>query len=277
VVLPLSRLDDHLVGLSNYYTFRFRPLINGEGDPRALLGALARDLVGQTHRITLTGVPDEDGSASLLESVFHAAGWTVLREQCDWNHVLPVRGRSWDQYYASLPGRLRGTIERKVKRLDCQVLDHFDKQVWADYVSIYAESWKPEEGSSEFLRDFALAESQRGNLRLGIARTQGEAVAAQVWTVEDGTAFIHKLAYRSSAAKLSPGSVLSAAMFRYAIDTDKVDLIDYGIGDDTYKHDWMEEVRPRYRLDMFRPGSPRNWISIARSRLARLAGKGQRG
>ncbi len=277
VVLPLSKLDDHLVGLSNYYTFRFRPLISGDGDTRSLLEALARDLADHTHRITLTGVPDEDGSATLLSDVFRGAGWTVSREQCDWNHVLPVRGRSYDDYFVSLPGQLRSTITRKAKKLDCQVLDRFDEEAWAHYVSIYNESWKPEEGSIEFLRQFAVSEGEQGRLRIGIASAQGEAVAAQVWTVEGGTAFIHKLAYRSSASQLSPGSVLSAAMFRHALDRDQVDLVDYGIGDDPYKRDWMEEIRPRYRLDMFRSGSPRNWITLARSRLARLAGKGQHG
>lgn len=278
VVLPLSRSNDQLVGLSNYYTFRYRPLISSNSaDPGSLLTALARDLAERTHRITLTSVPDEDGSATLLEQVFADAGWTVLREQCDFNHVLRLGGRSWDEYLAGLPGKLRSTIKRKASKLQCRILDRFDEVFWAQYVSIYNESWKPEEGSIDFLRQFAEAEGDDGRLRMGVAYAEGMPVAAQVWTVEGGTAFIHKLAYRDSARALSPGTILSAEMFRRAIDTDKVELIDYGIGDDPYKHDWMEEMRPRYRLDMFRSGSPRNWITLAKSGLARLAGKGQRG
>jgi hypothetical protein len=278
VVLPLSKMSDHLVGLSNYYTFRYRPIIaSDQTDARALLEALARDLAERTHRITLTSVPDEDGSATLLEEAFHGAGWTVLREQCDTNHILRSQGRSWEQYHAGLPGKLRSTIKRKSGKLQCRVLDRFDEVFWAQYVSIYRESWKPEEGSVEFLREFAEAEGEQGRLRMGVAYAEGVPVAAQVWTVEGGTAFIHKLAYRHSASALSPGTVLSAAMFERALDLDRVDLIDYGIGDDPYKRDWMEEVRPRFRLDMFRSGSPRNWIALAKSGLARLAGKGQHG
>jgi len=279
VVLPLSRSDDQLVGLSNYYTFRYRPLIaSGEGgDPRELLDALARNLADRTHRITLTSVPDEDGSATLLEKVFQNAGWTVLREQCDWNHILRVRGRNWEDYRSRLPGKLRSTIKRKAGKLQCRILDRFDEVFWAQYDSIYRESWKPEEGSIAFLRQFAEAEGEAGRLRMGVAYAEGVPVASQIWTVEGGTAFIHKLAYRASASAMSPGTVLSAAMFERAFDTDRVDLIDYGIGDDSYKRDWMEEVRPRYRLDMFRPGSPRNWIALAKSSLARLAGKSQHG
>ena len=276
VVLPLTKAEDHLVGLANYYTFRFRPLITASSDGTALLDALARDLAAKTHRITLTSVPDEDGSATLLENAFRNAGWLVLREHCDSNHVLPIRGRSWDAYLADRPGRLRTTLKRKSKKLDCRILDRFDDQVWQAYEGIYDESWKPEEGSVEFLRSFAEREGAAGRLRLGMAYADGEPVAAQVWTVEAGTAFIHKLAYRTSAKAMSPGSVLSAALFRHVIDTDKVDLVDYGTGDDAYKKDWMEEVRPRYRLDMFRPNSPKNWVMLAKTGLQRLAGHSKR-
>jgi hypothetical protein len=277
-VLPLSRASDQLVGLSNYYTFRYRPLISAcENGARELMDALARDLADRTHRITLNSVPDEDGSASLLEQAFQGAGWTVLREQSDTNHILRVGGRSWQEYHACLPGKLRSTIKRKSRNVQCRIIPRFDEVVWAQYVSIYKDSWKPEEGSLPFLRQFAETEGREGRLRMGVAYAEGVPVASQIWTVEGGTAFIHKLAYRESAKAMSPGTVLSAAMFERALDTDRVELIDYGIGDEAYKHDWMEEVRPRYRLDMVRPGSPRNWIKLAKSGLARLAGKGAHG
>jgi len=241
-----------------------------------LLEALARDLAEKTHRISLTGVPDEDGSATLLETAFGNAGWLVVREQSDSNHVLPVRGRTWDEYFTDRPGQLRSTIKRKGKKLDCRITQAFDEETWKAYEGIYDESWKPEEGSARFLHSFAQREGAAGRLRLGMAYADGVPVAAQVWTVEAGTAFIHKLAYRADAKALSPGSVLSAALFRHVIETDKVDLVDYGTGDDAYKRDWTEEVRPRFRLDMFRPQSPKNWFTLAKTSLQRLAGRGKR-
>lgn len=276
-VLPLARTRDHLESLANWYTFRFRPLVSAECDPRPLFDALARDLASRTHRLVLNGVPDEDGSATLLETAFRGAGWTVVREQCDINHVLAVGGRSWEEYFAQRPGQLRSTVTRKARKLDCRIYRQFDAQIWQAYEDIYAESWKPAEGSLQFLRDFAGAEGALGHLRLGVASAGERAVAAQLWTVEGGTAFIHKLAYRPSAGQLSPGSVLSAAMFRHVIEQDHVHMIDYGTGDDPYKHDWMEEARPRYRLEIFRPRSPRNWIALAKPGLRRLAGIGWRG
>lgn len=275
VMLPLSRGEGQLTGLSNWYTFRLRPLILGEGDPRPLLRALASDLANHAHRITLDLVPDEDGSATLLEAAFREAGWAVSREQSDSNHVLVLRGRSWEEYLAQRPGQLRSTIRRKAKRLDCRIVEHFDADLWAAYEAVYRQSWKPQEGSMDFLRAFALAEGAAGRLRMGIALSGGEPVAAQVWTVEGATAFIHKLAYREQARALSPGSVLSAAMFRHVIERDRVEMIDYGTGDDAYKRDWMEEVRPRYRLRFLRPNVPRNWLALGKLGLQRLAATGK--
>ena len=276
-VLPLQQGNGHLSGLANWYNFLFRPVVSGGARADDLLVSLARDLANRAHRITLSGLPDEDGSATLVENAFRHAGWIVSREECDTNHVLHVGGRSYEEYLASRPGQLRTTLKRKTRKVEARVLTRFDADVWADYEAIYQESWKPEEGSPQFLRVFAEQEGAAGRLRLGIAHAEGEAVAAQMWTVEGNTAFIHKLAHRESAKPLSPGSVLSAALFRHVIDVDGVDLVDFGTGNDGYKRDWMEEVRPRYRLDMFRPGSPRNWIALAKSGLARLAGKGQHG
>jgi len=267
-VLPLQDGRGHLHALSNWYTFRYRPLASGSD---ALLRALAEDLAGKARRVTLSGVPDEDLSAKRLETAFRAAGWRVRRTTCDTNHILPVSGRSYAEYLASRPGKLRTTLKRKAGKLETRVLDRFDEDVWHAYETIYSESWKPEEGSPAFLRAFAEAEGAAGRLRLGIALAEGKPVAAQMWTVEHGTAWIHKLAHREAARPLSPGSVLSAALFRHVIDVDKVGLVDFGTGDDSYKRDWMEIVRPRYRLDMIRPWSPRNWPLLARDALRKGA------
>ena len=98
-------------------------------------------------------------------------------------------------------------------------------------------------------------------------------MAAQFWTVEAGTAWIHKLAHTEASKPLSPGTTLSAALFEQVIDRDKVTLIDFGTGDDPYKRDWMEDIRPRYRLEMYRPLWPGNWPAIARAAVRRLVSR----
>lgn len=273
-VLPLMRQQRGLVALANWYSFRVVPLVTGDGDAAGLLTELARDLAGKAPRITLAPLADENGEASLIEAAFRKAGWTVFRNQCDLNHVLPVGGRSFAEYLATRPGPLRTTLNRKAGKVSIAIERHFSPESWAAYEAVYAQSWKPGEGSPAFLRAFAEAEGAAGRLRLGLAFADGQPVAAQFWTVEHGTAFIHKLAHTEASKPLSPGTTLSAALFEEVIDRDRVDLVDFGTGNDTYKRDWMEQVRPRFVLEMYRPLWPGNWPRIARAALRRLMGRG---
>jgi CelD/BcsL family acetyltransferase involved in cellulose biosynthesis len=89
-------------------------------------------------------------------------------------------------------------------------------------------------------------------------------VAAQCWTVENSVAYIHKLAHFESHKALSPGTTLSAALFKHVIDVDQVRLVDFGTGDQGYKADWMEATRPRYRIDCLNPARPRTWAPLAK-------------
>ena len=267
VLLPLQREEHQLASLANWFSFTWRPL----GDDPALLAALARDLRRQTHRVGVAPLPDEDGSATALEIAFRDAGWLVVREVCDENHVLPVAGRSFAEYWATRPGKMRTTLKRKARKVEITILTHFDEAAWAEYRAVYESSWKPQEERADLLEAFARAEGAAGRIRLGIARAAGEPVAAQFWTVENGTAYIHKLAHIEAAKPLSAGTTLSAALFEHAIDIDGVELVDFGTGSDGYKRDWMEANRPRYRLTCLDWRNPRAWSAIAKARFRHLA------
>jgi CelD/BcsL family acetyltransferase involved in cellulose biosynthesis len=273
-VLPLLRNSRDIVALANWYNFTVSPIFTAGAERAALLTALARDLAGQAPSIVLAPLPDEHGQTTLLETVFRAAGWAVWREQCDINHVLQVHGRSFDKYMAARPGPLRTTLKRKGGKVSVTIESAFSAESWAAYEAIYTQSWKPEEGSPAFLRAFAEAEGAAGRLRLAIARAEGEPVAAQFWTVENRTAYIHKLAHTEASKPLSPGTTLSAALFERVIDVDRVETVDFGTGDNLYKRDWMEEIRPRYRLTMVRPGWPGNWPRIAKAALRHMLKRG---
>lgn len=273
-ILPLCRTSNGLGSLANWYTFRWRPVLDGYGE--RLLPPVASALAQRTKRISLHGVPDADASA--LTHAFRGAGWFVEQHECDTNHFAEIDGRSFDAFLAARPGVLRSTIRRKSGPLQTRVLTRFDPASWQEYEEIYRQSWKPDEGSPEFLQAFAVEEGRAGRLRLGLAYTADRPVAAQMWTVEAGTALIHKLAHRDDATTLSPGTVLSAAMFRHVIDTDKVSTIDFGTGDDGYKADWMESRRSRHHLDLLWPTAPANWPvigkALVRRMLARRANRG---
>ncbi len=267
--LALTESDGRITPLRNWYSFTWRELAPAGPQGDRLLEAIARQLKTRGWRVTLEPVPGEDGSADRLARAFTAAGWRVSVEPCDSNHVLPVGGRSFAEYWETRPGTLRTTLKRKGKKVETQILTHFDAKAWAEYEAIYAASWKPAEDQPAMLRAFAQAEGAAGRLRLGIARAEGIAVAAQCWTVENSIAYIHKLAHLESHRNLSAGTTLSAALFAHVIDIDRVSLVDFGTGGQAYKADWMEAVRPRYRIDCLDAGQPQSWAPLAKRLLRR--------
>ena len=212
--------------------------------------------------------------APLVEGL-RRAGWLASAEPAAGNWVARTDGQDFETYWARRPGKLRTTVQRKMKNgvLDIEIHGQFDANAWAAYESVYRASWKPQEGSFPFLRGLAEQEGAAGSLRLGIARKAGRPVAAQLWTIENGEATIHKLAYAEDAKALSPGTVLGWAMFRHAIDEDRVRLIDYGTGDDPYKRDWMDERRQLWRILAYNPLSLRGLGGAARRSASRLVGR----
>jgi CelD/BcsL family acetyltransferase involved in cellulose biosynthesis len=240
--------------LASWYSLKFGPVFTatpGDRTAVALLTAIARRAGKRLTSIRLSPMTLEN--TDLLSRAFRRAHWSATATETSCNWTVDVTGQSFADYWAARPGELRSTVKRKGAKADLAItiLDHFDEDAWADYESVYADSWKPEEGSNRFLRAMAEYEGAAGNLRLGIGRIDGNPVAAQLWTTENGVAIIHKLAHRDSAAEFSPGSLMSAAMFERAIDVDKVHLIDFGTGDDRYKRDWMDTRAPLFTLTLF--------------------------
>jgi Acetyltransferase (GNAT) domain len=270
-VLALTGTKGRLSPLRNWYSFTWRALApEGEAGDQ-MLGEIANQLKTRAHRVTLEPVPEEDSSATRLSDAFRKAGWRVEVTQCDTNHVLYVEGRSFEEYWIMRPGRLRTTLKRKAKKVDTQIVSQFNAEIWSVFEGVYKSSWKPEEDQPAMLREFAEQEGNAGRLRLGVARDGDMPVAAQFWTVENGTAYIHKLAHLECANKLSAGTTLSAALFKHAIDQDCVEIVDFGTGTQSYKADWMEATRPRYRIDCFNLSSARAWLDLARLTARRLA------
>jgi hypothetical protein len=168
---------------------------------------------------------------------------------------------------------LRSTVQRKAKKalVALEITHEFENAKWDEFEAVYEQSWKPTESHPDFLREWACDEAGAGRLRLGIARIDGNAVAAQFWTVDHGVAYIHKLAHVAGHDALSPGTLLTHELFRHAFDQDHVIRIDFGTGDDGYKRDWMEESAPLMTIRAWDLAQPSSWLSYARFMVSRLA------
>ena len=257
--------------LSNWYCLRFGPVIEGKASDAAL-DSLADGLRrGGVKSLSLSPLGQNDP----LPAALKRQGWITRHGPANVNWRIRTAGQNFEQYWAARPSQLRNTAKRRAKTagLETRIHDRFDAAAWADYETVYDNSWKPAEGSPALMRKLAEAEGAAGTLRLGLAYRDGAPVAAQLWTVEHGVATIHKLAYRHDAKHYSPGTVLSVEMFRRAIDEDKVGTIDFGIGDDPYKADWMDEPAPLYGLDAYDGRSIGGLIALVRAAVAKLVRK----
>ncbi len=250
-----------------WYSLRVGVIGDAQSDVMTAIAAALRD--GGIGTLELAPLEDPEP----LSEAFQAAGWSVRLTPKTGNWRIDTEGMDFDSYWASRPSQLRNTHKRRAKAVDLEIEihDRFSDAAWSDYESVYRTSWKPEEGSFPFLRALAEQEGAAGTLRLGIAKADGVPVAAQFWLVENGEATIHKLAYAESAKAMSPGTILGMAMFRQAIDRDRVEAIDYGTGDEPYKADWMEEKRILWRITAYNPRTLKGLIGAARAKASALA------
>ncbi len=278
-ILPLVQEHDRLSSLANYYSFSYAPIFSGADEPDVqmqLLTRIAADLRRSHGRISLYPlIDDNDDMPALLRRAFTQAGWIALLTAAGSNHIADMNGRSFAAYWKARPGAVRSSVRRKGKsaRYHHEIHRTLNETLWSAYLDVYEASWKEPETFPDMVRAIAEEAAVRGALRLGITRDGARAVAAQLWTIEGGTACIHKIAHDTNEDTHSPGTLLSHHMFAHMIDIERVSRIDYGTGDNAYKRDWMERARPMLRLDCFNPSSPLQWLPALKTRISQLVGR----
>jgi hypothetical protein len=252
-----------LLAASNYYTSLFRPIHHSSSEQlQENLAELLRFMLAERPRwssIDFHPMALDSLEYLALEQACHTAGMALQRYFCFGNWYLTLTGRSYCEYFDSLPSRLKNTLQKKIrqseKRKDLsirllQTAGELDLAM-ADYAQVYQSSWKQAEAHPLFIQGLMRTCARQGSLRLGIAYVQGQAVAAQLWIVHGQVASIYKLAYDDRYAALSIGSILTAHMMQHVIEIDHVSEVDYLTGDDAYKQDWMSARRERWGIVAF--------------------------
>lgn len=278
-----------LEGLSNYYTSLYGIVAAHDAVQRkAALTALFHAIAAERPRwssINLRPLDNESQDYHDCIAALKQNGFIVQPYFCFGNWILDLGGRSFDEYFQSLPSQVRNTVQRKEKQLlkkpavelrivtDPVDVDHAMDQ----YEIVYRSSWKEPEPYPGFMRGLVRESAARGWLRLGLVTIEGQPAAAQIWINQSGVASIYKLAYDEKFQQMSVGSVLTKALMRHAIDVDRVTQVDYLTGDDAYKRDWMSRRRERWGLLAMNPKTLRGQILTARylggELLKRLRGK----
>ncbi len=257
-VLPMKQNGRRLEALSNYYASLFMPIL--EEPVEEPLHIFADAIAGERwDSVDLHPMDVDSPVFGKCSEAFRRAGMIVLPYFCFGNWYLEVAGRSYSEYFESLPSKLKNTLKRKLKQLNAMAdarieivtgKEGIDSAISA-YEKVYNSSWKVHEPYPEFMPGLIRTCADNGWLRLGLVHVGEEPVAAQVWMVKDGIASIYKLAYDERYAKLSAGSILTARLMEHAIDVDGVHEVDYLTGDDDYKKDWMSARRERWGLTAY--------------------------
>lgn len=187
-------------------------------------------------------------------------------------------------YYQQRPSQLKNTIKRREKKLT--ISHQYSTRIISEqasfapafsaYKEIYRQSWKGDEASFEFIKTVCLAALEENKLRLGILYVDDEPAAAQIWflqTTDDNdkvkqtTASIFKLAYTPKYRDFSVGSILSLALSEHVIDQDNVASIEFGMGSEPYKKDWLSDNRIRKSYLIFNPNGIYGKLQILRKLL----------
>lgn len=250
-----------LHSLANYYTPYFSPILN-EAHSNEIIHAFARGLWADRRLFAAIDLRclDHDAPAFLtLVRSLEDVGLVVQTYFQFGNWYLDVAGRSYAEYFTSLPPVLKKNIPYQTRRLERTYRIELKlvtgkeglEEALNDYETVYRASWRDQEAYPGFIRGLAETAVRSSALRLGLLYADGVPVAAQFWLVHGGIASIYKIAYVEEFSKFSIGTILTAHMMRHVIDVDKVTTVDYLSGDDKYKRDWMSHRRERWGILAF--------------------------
>lgn len=248
---------------------RYTPLYNlllAEEDQTAVLHCLVEGLKAlPLASLQLEPVAEDDRNTLALQQAMQSAGYASHRHFRFYNWFHRTRGESFEVYLQQRPARVRNTIARKRRQLE---RDHGYTirmfrgtevpQGLSDYHRAYSASWKAHEQYRDLLDALAVNLAVPDWTRLAVLYIGNKPAAAQLWFVAQRKASIFRLAYDDDWKRYSPGSILTAYLMQYVIDSDRVEEIDFLSGNEPYKQDWMSERRERWGLMFDKPRKQRS-------------------
>jgi Acetyltransferase (GNAT) domain len=263
--------------LGNYYTALYAPVVHSGIGAAELVPLL--EAIKQTYSpmasLTLQPMDPKSHAYEVVLRAMQMAGLFAFEFHCFGNWFLRDHG-NWASYLAQLTSKMRSNIKRMEKKLSqdegtveiMSTAADRDRAI-AAYGAVYSASWKHDEPYPDFMPGLIATCAERGWMRLGVVWLRGQPIAAQLWMVAHRKAEIYKVAYDEAFKDYSPGTVLTAALLQHVMQQDAVDEIDYLVGDDSYKKNWMNERRTRSGIVAYNPKNIGGLFGLLREGLGR--------
>jgi CelD/BcsL family acetyltransferase involved in cellulose biosynthesis len=260
------------------YHADYATVMAAPADLGTVCDAVVASLAAQDHsrwdvvdlRRLRAGDPAADSLAKALEWAAPGACWFVTREQEDVCPIVTLApGTDYDGYLATLGGKERHEIRRKVRRAEAAGEVRLERSAnpvrdLDAFVDLHQKRWgadglfPPTEGGAASRRFFAgLFEdcAPPGIVDLSFLSVGGRRIAAGV-TFDDGEAvYYYNAGVDPDARELSPGVVMVARYIQRAIELGRTRL-DFLRGDEPYKYEWGAVDSPIERLLVQRTDSP---------------------
>lgn len=201
------------------------------GEPGDLPWATAQEAQAMAREAVAAGCPLQFGRVPAASPLIPALRQAATGRA--WLRVTPVKGWPWIdlgprwQDPASCYGPRRRSdlrrFERRAAELGTLTFEWHApgaQDDWAgllhEVMAVEARSWKGQAGSAlqcdaamgRFFRDLAQSAAQAGELRIALARIDGQAVAAQLAIVWEQRYWLFKVGYDPAFARCSPGNLL---------------------------------------------------------------------
>jgi Acetyltransferase (GNAT) domain len=272
-----------LVSLTNFYSTEFSVVAFCTGKSiQCAVDQLASFIANESPRwssLEFRYLKSDTEVNQILEKSLKNQGFSVNRftQYDNWYHLM--QGQDYAAYSSQRPSQLKNTLRTKTKKLGVTHRSQIkiypkDKlelsAAIADYEQVYNASWKKNEPFPEFSPGLIQLCAKLNILLLGILYIDGTPAAAQLWFSLPEKFVIYKLAYDQKYENLSVGTILSDELFRYAHIKNNRAEIDYGIGGESYKKQWMTHVRRVHGLEAFNKKSITGFYLWLRYRAAQI-------
>lgn len=277
-VLPckITPATGQIAALSTFYTTLFSPICEPGTSPQALTALFGRLKLARWSTVTLAPMRLDDAQFEATLNSLRSAGWRAYPYFSFGNWYQTTTHLTFDAYFQNRSSQVRNTVKRRKKkfvagargRLELVDHDNLERaiQIWTE---IYNASWKIPEPFPEFMPELIRLCARKGWLRMAIAYYDQTPIAAQIWIVHQKRAAIYKLAYDEKYAQHSAGTLLTVFLMQHVLDIDQVNEVDYLIGDEPYKQDWVSQRRECWGIVAYNPVTLRGLVGWFRESAGR--------